>query len=136
MSARIFENHVTAEKNKAVQVSQPTQPVESVGPVIILLENQGSGNVVLQAKRRSDNVILASDKDTAVADEDTVYNGDTSTLVFSGQALDNTPIIPGTVVVKPTAGGDSVNLTDRDSDGRLYTVDVDEDFAGTVDYFT
>lgn len=38
--------------------------------------------------------------------------------------------------MKPTAGGDSVNLIDRDGDGNLYTVDNDEDLGGTIDYFT
>lgn len=106
------------------------------GPVTLAVHNQDAGSVVLAATRKSDGAVVVLEQDTQVADEDTVYNGDTSTLVFSGQSLTNTPIVPGTVVVKPLAGGTTVNGTDRDGDGRLYTSDVDEDFMGTVDYFT
>ncbi len=136
MAARIFENHVTAELNKAVPVSQPLQPVESIGPVSLLMFNQGTAACVVQAKKQSDGTVVATDKDTVNTDEDTAYDGDTSALVFSGQVLNVLPIVPGTVTVKPTAGGDSVNGTDRDGDGKLFTADVDEDFMGTVDYFT
>lgn len=133
MSVRIFEDQGAAELNKANQVGR----VESIGPVTVVVQNlDENANVVISCDNEQTGTQVLTDKDTAVADEDTVYNGDTSTLVFSGEALDNVPILPKSVVVKPTAGGDSVNLSDRDGDGNLYTVDDDEDFAGTVDYFT
>lgn len=133
MSVRIFEDQGAAELNKAVKVGR----VESVGPITVVAQNLSElHNVVLSFENETTASQVFSDKDTAVADEDTVYDGDTSDLVFTGEDLDNTPIIPGSVTVKPTAGVDSVNLVDRDGDGRLYTVDVDEDFAGTIDYFT
>jgi hypothetical protein len=110
--------------------------MESIGPVSIVAHNQGSNTIALAVSKLVDGSIVATDKDTAVADEDTAYDGDTSTLEFTGEALDNTPILPGSVTIKPTSGGDSVNATDRDGDGILYTDDDDEDACGTIDYFT
>jgi hypothetical protein len=106
------------------------------GPLTLAVENLGDNNVVVQVRKKSDDSVVALSEDTPVSNEDTAYDGDASTLVFTGQALNNTPIVPGTVVIEPTAGGNSVNLTDKDSDGKLYTDDNDLDFAGTVDYFT
>jgi hypothetical protein len=106
------------------------------GPVTLALHNQGSGTLVPTVSRKSDGAHVALAEETAVADEDTVYNGDTSTLVFTGQALDNVPITPGTVTVKPAAGGQTVNAIDRDGDGKLYTDDNDEDECGSINYFT
>lgn len=106
------------------------------GPVTLSIHNQGSGTLVPSVVRKSDSANIALAEETAVADEDTVYNGDTSTLAFSGESLNNTPIVPGTVNVKPTAGGNSVNATDRDGDGKLYTTDNDEDECGSINYFT
>ena len=109
---------------------------ESLGPVTFAVHNDGDVDVCVQITKQSDSSVVAADTDTAVTDEDTGYDGDASTLVFSGEALNNVPIVPGTVTVKPTAGGNTVNATDRDGDGNLYTDDNDEDFCGTVDYFS
>jgi hypothetical protein len=106
------------------------------GPVTLALHNQGTGDLVPTVSRKSDGAHVALAEETAIADEDTVYNGDTSTLAFSGESLDNTPIVPGTVTVKPPVGGQSVNATDRDGDGKLYTDDNDEDECGSINYFT
>jgi len=135
MSARY--DGFSAAPNNAV----PTDPTVLVsetpgGPMTIVVTNVGDYPVTLQAKRSSDDTLVALAEETAVADEDTGYDGDTSELNFTGEALDNTPIVPGSVTVKPTAGGDSVNATDRDSDGKLYTSDDDEDECGTIDYAT
>lgn len=133
MSVRIFEDQGAAELNKANQVGR----VESIGPVTVVVNNlDDAANCVVSFDNEQTGEQVLSDRDTPVADEDTAYVGDTSETDFSGEALDNTPILPKSVVVKPTAGGDSVNLTDRDGDGNLYTVDDDEDLAGTIDYFT
>lgn len=138
MSVRVFEGQGAAELNKAVQVGR----VESIGPATIIVSNLPNAddnvnpNLVVSFENEQTEAQIFADTDTAVADEDTGYDGDTSTLVFTGQSLNNTPIIPKSVTVKPTAGGDSVNLIDRDGDGNLYTVDNDEDLAGTIDYFT
>lgn len=106
------------------------------GPTTISVRNEGTSDVVLQATRESDGALLELEEETKVTAEDTGYDGDTSTLVFTGQTLDNTPVVPGSVTVKPTAGGDSVNCTDRDGDGNLYTSDNDEDLCGTINYNT
>lgn len=133
MSVRIFEDQGAAELNKANQVGR----VESIGPITVVVNNlSDAANLVVGFDNEQTEAQIFSDKDTAVADEDTGYDGDTSELEFTGEALDNTPIIPGSVTVKPATGGDSVNLIDRDKDGNLYTVDDDEDLAGTIDYFS
>lgn len=133
MSVRIFEDQGAAELNKANQVGR----VESIGPVTVVVNNlDDDANLVVSFDNEQTGDQILSDRDTAVADEDTSYDGDTSQLVFTGASLGNTPILPRSVLVKPEPGVDSVNLIDRDGDGNLYTVDDDEDFAGTVNYFT
>lgn len=106
------------------------------GPTTIAITNVGTNSVVPRVKRESDNVLQALDEETAVADEDTAYDGDASTLAFTGQALNNTPIVPGSVVIEPTAGGNSVDLKDTNGDGILYTDDADADVAGSINYNT
>lgn len=108
----------------------------SPGPQVLSVHNQGAAALVISVEKVSDGSLVALREDTAVSNEDTGYDGDASTLTFSGQTLNNLPVVPGSVTVEPTAGGNSVNLTDRDGDGRLYTADNDEDFAGTINYFT
>lgn len=133
MSVRVFEDQGGAELNKAIQVGR----VESSGPAVFQVRNlDDDANVVVSFENESTGLQVYSDKDTAVSDEDTAYNGDTATLAFSGQSLNNTPIVPGSVTVKPATGGTTVNLTDTDGDGNLYTVDDDAEFAGTINYFT
>lgn len=132
MSVRIFEDQGAAELNKANQVGR----VESIGPATLILTSlSDAGNVVAAFENEQTGARIDSDKDTAVADEDTTYDGDGSTLVFSGQTTANTPVVPKSVTIVD-AGAVAPDLIDRDGDGRLYTDDVDEDFAGTVDYFT
>lgn len=133
MSVRVFEDQGAAELNKAGQVGR----VESIGPVTMVVTNlDDQANLVVSFDNEQTGAAVYSDKDTEVADEDTAYDGDTSETDFTGESLDNTPVIPKSLVVKPTAGGSSVNLIDRDGDGKLYTDDEDQDLAGTVDYFT
>lgn len=111
---------------------------EAKGPITLSVKHadEDGGLVVVQVTRKSDGALVALAEDTAVTDEDTAYDGDASTLVFTGEALDNTPIVPGSVTIKPTAGGNSVNLVDTNADGILYTDDDDADQAGSINYFT
>ena len=122
-----------ALNNQAAEIGRIT---ETLGPVVLAVKNDGEVAVVISVEKLSDSAALALSEDTAVTDEDTGYDGDTTDLVFTGEDLANTPIIPGSVTIAPTAGVDSVDATDRDGDGKLYTSDVDEDFCGTIDYFT
>jgi hypothetical protein len=123
--------------------SEIVRVADSAGPFVLAVKDLEGQNVVLSVSKKSDGSLVALEEDTAVASEDTLWNGDTTTLDFATNAptpgdgiLDNTPIVPGSVTIAPTAGGDSVNATDRDGDGKLYTSDVDEDYCGTIDYFT
>jgi len=111
---------------------------EAKGPITLSVKHvdEDGGLLVVQVSRKSDGALVALAEETAVTDEDTAYDGDASELVFTGQALDNTPIVPGSVTIKPTAGGNTVNLVDTNADGILYTDDVDADVAGSVNYFT
>jgi hypothetical protein len=106
------------------------------GPTTIAVTNEGDYPVVPRAKRESDNVLQALVEETAVAAEDTGYDGDASELNFTGEALNNTPVVPGSVTIKPTAGGNSVDAKDTNGDGILYTDDDDADACGTINYNT
>lgn len=107
------------------------------GPIAIIVENPG--NVAVEVTfAKTDNLAnpLATDLDTTTTAENTGYTGNASTLNFTGQALNNLPIKPKTVEVKPTAGGNTVNCKDLNGDGILYTSDSDLDVCGTVNYHT
>lgn len=130
-NVRVHEDQGAAELNAAKVVGR----VQSIGPVTMVMQNLGDHNVVFSFFNERTGASILSDRDTAVADEDTTYDGDGSTLVFSGASLGNTPALPGTVRIVDS-GAVAPDLIDRDKDGNLYTDDVDEDFAGTVDYFT
>lgn len=133
MSAK-YDGRAVALHNQAAEVMRIS---EVSGPVALVVKNESESNTaVVSVEDASDGTLVACDEDTAVSGEDTAYDGDTSTLDFTGEDLNNTPIIPKSVTIKPTAGGNSVNATDRDGDGKLYTADVDEDECGTIDYFT
>ncbi len=121
-----------AKVNEATEIGR----VDGAGPVVLTVNNKGPSDIVVSVSKLSDESIVMTDKDTAVSAEDTGYNGDTVTLDFTGQSLNNVPIIPGTILVIPPAGGDTVNATDRDGDGKLYTDDGDEDECGFVNYHT
>ena len=122
-----------ALENEAAQVMEIS---EAYGPITIVVRNLDARDVVLSVSRKTTSALVALAQDTAVTNEDTGYDGDASTLVFTGQALNNVPIVPGSVTIAPTAGGNTVNATDLYGDGKLYTSDVDLDFCGTIDYFT
>jgi hypothetical protein len=115
-----------------------TTPVTETpgGPTAVAVHNVGDNPVVVQVRRTSDDTLVALEEDTAVASEDTAYDGDTSTLAFSGENLNSLPIVPGSVEIVPTAGGDSVDAKDTNGDGILFTDDVDADECGTIDYLT
>jgi len=118
------------------QASEILRVGEALGPVTLTVDNRGDNDVILSVEKLSDGSHVALDDETAVTGEDTAYDGDTSETDFSGEDLNNTPVVPGTVTVKPTTGGSSVNATDKDGDGKLYTDDVDLDECGTIDYAT
>lgn len=132
MSVQVYQDQGAAKLNEAVEVGR----LKSIGPVELVMSSLSSEGEAIVFAEDGDGAHISNDDETAVADEDTLYDGDTATLVFTGEVLNNLPVIPGTLTVQPTAGGDSVDATDRDGDGNLYTSDVDEDFCGTVDYFT
>lgn len=71
-----------------------------------------------------------------ISGESTGYTGDGSDLSFTGQALDKLPVSPGTVVVKPTAGGTSVDARDTYGDGVLWSVEAVPVQCGTINYTT
>jgi len=129
------QGYGAALKNEAAEILRIT---DAKGPITLVCKNvdENGDEVVLSCAKKSDGSLVALQEDTAVTDEDTGYDGNASTLDFTGQVLDNLPIVPGSLTVKPTAGGNSVNAVDRDGDGKLYTDDNDEDECGSIDYFT
>ncbi len=133
MSVRVSNDFGAAENNKAIEVLR----FKSLGPVQIVLNNQSAtGTCVMSVEKLSDGSAVATDKDTDVTAEGPPYTGNASTLVFTGQVLNNLPIVPGSVDVTPTAGGNTVDCTDVNKDGILYSTDVDLDVCGTINYFT
>lgn len=136
MSAR-YEGFGAALKNAATE--DILAITEVTGPVTIVVKNKSetaANGLVVSVIKKSDSENVKLAEDTAVAAENTGYTGNASTLDFTGQVLNNLPVVPGTVVVEPTTGGNTVNAKDRDGDGILYTDDVDEDACGTINYFT
>jgi hypothetical protein len=109
---------------------------EASGPITIVADNVGEKEVVFQVQKKSDMTNVMTDKDTAVSAENTGFTGNASTRDFTGQNLNNLPIVPGSVVIKPVTGGGTVNAVDTNGDGILYTVQTTPVVCGTVDYFT
>lgn len=112
---------------------------EALGPVTLVADNRGANEVVLSVIRLSDGSLIPLDDDVAVTGHaiGTGYTGNNSDLNFTGKALAHVPIVPGSVTIKPTAGGTSVNSTDKDGDGLLYAYYTGAyHLCGTVDYFT
>lgn len=129
----IHQNVIPALANEGNEVFR----IQGLPPIVVACENLGTAQAVVGCYiAGAAHGALLSSTATQVTAEDTGFDGDTTTPNFSGQTLNNKPIIPRSVTIKPTAGGDTVNLIDRDGDGILYTDDNDEDAAGTVDYFT
>lgn len=129
MSIRVSEDVGAAELNSAQLIGR----VESKGPAVITVKNQSdTSNVVVSFQRETAGTLVNSDKETDVASEASGYTGDGSTLTFTGQALNNVPIIPGSVTLTPATSGPV--LTDDYGDGILYTAAGVE--AGSINYFT
>lgn len=128
MATRVFEGLAGAKYSEGVEGLR----IESVGPVTVVATCQGPAGAVIGCSR-ADGTFLATDKDTGVTGEDTTYDGDGSTLEFSGAALAQTPVVPGSLVLSD-AGAVAPDLVDK-GDGKLYTADEDEE-SGTVDYLT
>lgn len=131
MSIRVSEDVGAGKLNIALKVGR----IESVGPIAAVVANLSTlGNVVVGFFKEKAGTLVKSDKDTTRTGEDTGYDGDTSDLTFSGQVLNNLPIVPGSVTVVPEAGGTSVNCSDTAKDGNLY--DSSGALCGRINYFT
>ena len=131
MSLRIFEDQGAAELNKIGQIGR----VESLGPITMsVLNRDDDANTVISFDNEVTKAQVFSDKDTKQTAEATAYVGNGATTTFTGQALNVLPAIPKSLSLTPATSGPV--LFDRDGDSKLYTQDVDEDFSGTVDYFT
>jgi len=131
MTVRVFEDRGAAKLNEAVVVGR----IQSVGGVQVVVTNQDDvGKLVMQFENQRTGEAILTDKDTARTAENTGYTGNDSDLAFSGQVLNNLPVVPKSLVITPATSGPVVY--DRDGDGILYTQDADEDVAGAIDYFT
>lgn len=130
MSMQITEDQGAAKNNEAIKIAS----LSSNGPVLLMAHNLGDNEVVLRCEIEGDGAFKKMEQDTLRAAEDSAYDGDESETDFSGKALSNLPIVPGTVRVLGLAP--APDLVDRDGDGVLYTDDDDEDEAGSIDYFS
>jgi hypothetical protein len=128
MSIRVFSGIGGAKLNELVQVGR----VEAQGSIMAMVQNLSSaGNAVVAFFKEVTGTQVHPATDTPVASEDTGYDGDTSEDTFTGQSLNNVPIVPGTVVVTPaTTGG----ILHDGGDGFMYNATGVE--SGTVNYFT
>lgn len=133
--ATIASRVVAFRKNDAVG----GEAFRAVGlsPVHVIVTSQSNVDCVVSAYRINSAGVAgraeSSVTSTAVAAEATGYTGNGATLAFTGQALNNTPIVPKSVRLTPATSG--VDLIDG-GDGKFYTDDTDADEAGTIDYFT
>lgn len=129
---KVFESNGAAKQNQAMRVGL----IPSAGPVTVILESETTSTAVAVASfvNQRTSAQVYSDQDTARSAEDTGYDGDGTEKSFSGQALNNLPIVPGSVVIKTATGSTMPNLTDTNADGKLYSPDAK--LCGTVDYFT
>jgi hypothetical protein len=131
-----FRSLGAALENKANEIARIG---EALGPVTLAVANRGDNEVVLSVKRLSDGAHIALDDETAETGHaiGTGYTGDTTTRDFTTKALAHVPVVPGTVEVTPTAGGNSVNCSDKDADGLLYAYYTAAwHLCGSIDYFT
>lgn len=131
-----FRGLGAALENKANEIERIG---EALGPVTLAAANRGDNEVVLSVKRLSDGKHVALDDEVAHtgAAIGTGYTGDTTTRDFTTKAVANKPVVPGTVLVTPTPGGNSINCNDVDGDGILYaTILGVKTVIGSVDYFT
>lgn len=127
------DGHGVALQNEANEIMRIS---EASGPITLVVRNLESHTVVVSATKKSDGALKALSEETAVAAENTGYTGNTVTLAFTGQVLNHLPIVPGSVSIEPTVGGNTVDAQDLNGDGKLYTDDVDQDYCGTINYFT
>lgn len=126
---------VAARKNDAV-LGEAFR-VQGYAPIGVVLQNQDAVECVLGAYKISSAGVAGratlADVDTQRTAEATGYTGNSVTLSFSGQDLNNLPIVPKSVTVY--AAVSALTLEDG-GDGILYTVDADRNAAGTINYFT
>ena len=135
MSAR-FSAFGAALENVANEI---VRVGEALGPVVLVVDNQGDNDVILTVSKLSDESHVSLADDTAVSGGafSPAYTGNASTLDFTGSKVGYYPVIPGTVTVTPTAGGNSVDATDEDQDGNLYaTISTVKTLVGTINYIT
>lgn len=137
----------TTTKGLKANYSVDLMKVGGLGPIIAIAMQDGSepdklgrANAVLAAWKIDPETgiagrALASTTTSAVTDEDTGYVGNAADLNFTGQALNNLPIVPRSVILHTDAVGNAELCFDK-GDGHFYTSDTDEDECGTIDYFT
>ena len=111
---------------------------EARGPVTLIVNGEGNNDVIVQVKKLSDGSIVSLNDDTTRTLQafTPAYTGNTVLLDFTG-SISYVYLVPGTVHVIPTSGGNSVNAADDDADGILYaTISAVKTAVGTVNYFT
>lgn len=88
------------------------------GPQAIMVDVRGQRDVLMTFKRLKGGAekVVATDIDAKIFQEDTAYNGDGSTLDFTGQDLNATPVAPRTLEVICTG---QPNIEDVLGDGTL-----------------
>lgn len=129
MSIRVYEDVGAAKLNNSQKVGR----VESVGPITVVMGNLSAlANCVVSFRKEKTGAPVYSDKDTAVPVEATGYTGNAVTLNFTGQSLNNTPVIPRSVVITPATSGPVLH---DGGDGFMYMPD-NVTKAGTINYFT
>jgi len=132
----LYNGFGAALKNAAAEVLRIG---EAYGPIALVIRNIDDKELVLSVSRKSSGKLVLLQGDTAVTVHaiGTGYTGNTTDRDFTGQSLAHVPVIPGSVTVKPTAGGNSINSSDVDGDGKLYAyISSVKTLCGSVNYFT
>jgi len=125
--------------------------LQSGTPLAIFIEMLRVGKlfpvVLKRDQRRSDDSgsypvrsYCTGDLDTLVTAEETGYTGDGATKAFTGQSLNNVPVVPFTVEVSYLDNeDDTITLYDKYGDGDLYqqgATYTSEAAVGTINYLT
>ena len=118
--------------NEIVRVS------EASGPMFVIVNNKGLVNIMPMVIRKSDSARVAFNDEVAVTGDNTpAYTGNAALIDFTTGLLATARfIVPGSLTMVLAVAGTGSNARDYYGDGKLYTVDVDLDECGTINYFT
>jgi len=115
---------------KTSEAAEVLRHRDQAGPAYLQVRNTGDAGLLLGLQRGTGSSLtpIASESDTRYHRAKSGYNGDGSTVSFSGESLSG-PVAPKSLVVKETTG--SPELQDEDGSGVLWAQDVGARIQGS-----